>query len=231
MVTRATARETESSASVSQAFPKVLAALVESISTHQAALYALLAYTLGLNGLVLRSEPRYPFPELNRILGTLYEAVGDVVSHGDDGGARHARRFFQDVLAAAERYAKQRKPTRREIVLGAIRTPVHALMPNKQSKYTPNYQGIAEAVLWSGLSRDDFLRRKLEKAEEFVQPVTKLGERLSSELSRYYEEGHLRSGIDPDEVARHAFRVAGISPHNSLDAAERMRASRARRRT
>lgn len=212
-------------------FPEIIAALVGSIDSTRAALHAFAAYKIGLRMLIMRTNPGHPYSEMSEVLEVLYDAIGDIVRHGDDGGGSHANRFIQDLLRAADRYVKRRKPTRREIIIGAIVAPMYVTLEGGKSRCFPNYKGIAEAILWGNLSREVFLQRVSEQREEFAEPVRALAKRFANELSVYYTEGRLRPGVEADDVARHAVKLAGINVFNALDSAERMRLSRARRRS
>ncbi|WP_437903576.1 hypothetical protein WME95_34265 [Sorangium sp. So ce327] len=196
-------------------FADTLLMLIASINSPYTVHRALWAYNLGLHTFIQGTNPGYPYPEMSQILAALERAHGDIARHGQDGGARHANKLLQAMVKSVLRFEKQRKPTRREFVLSAIRTPGHALTREGRRIQIPSYHFLAKAILHSQRLRADF-----------EQQVSALVERLAEHFGP--------DGIDPEsdveEVARQAFKVAGIDPHNALDAPERMRASRARRR-
>jgi hypothetical protein len=196
-------------------FANTLLMLTASINSPYTAHRALWAYNLGLHTFIQGTNPGYPYPEMSQILTALERAHGDIARHGQDGGARHAKGLLQAMVKAVWRYKNQRKPTRRELVLGAIRTPGHALTSDGRRIQIPSYPFIAKALLHHRRSQADC-----------EQQVSALTERLAE----HFGPDGIDPGSDVEEVARQAFKVAGIDPHNALDAPERMRASRARRR-
>lgn len=200
---------------LAEEFADTLLMLTASINSPYTAHRALWAYNMGLHNFVQGTNPGYPYPEMSRILTALQRALGDIARHGQDGGARHAKGFLQDMVKSVWRYEKQRTPTRRELVLGAIRTPGHALTSDGRKIEIPSYRFLAKAILHNRRSQADF-----------EQQVSDLAERLAE----HFGPDGIDPGSDIEELARRAFKVAGIDPHNALDAQERMRVSRERRR-
>lgn len=195
-------------------FGEMLAVFAASINSPFTASLALQAYNLGLHLFIQGTNPGYPYPEMSRILTMLQRAIGDVARDGGEGGARHAKTFLQAMIKSAERYQKQRKPTHREAVMNALRSRGYALTHDGRREIQgPSYAFIAKAIFHNQRSRADI-----------EQQVADLAEKLAAHFGP--------NGIDPesdlDEVARQAFKIAGINPHNALDANERMRAFRTR---
>ncbi|CAN96442.1 hypothetical protein predicted by Glimmer/Critica [Sorangium cellulosum So ce56] len=98
--------------------------------------------------------------------------------------------------------------------MNALRSRGYALTHDGRREIQgPSYAFIAKAIFHNQRSRADI-----------EQQVADLAEKLAAHFGP--------NGIDPesdlDEVARQAFKIAGINPHNALDANERMRAFRTR---
>lgn len=196
-------------------FGETLAVLAASINSPFAAHSALVAYNMGLQIFIQGTNPGYPYPEMSQILRALQRALGDISRHGHDDGARHAKGLLQAMVKSIWRYEKQRKPTHRELVLGAIRSSGYALTSDGCRVRIPSYTFLAKAILHN--------RRSLA---DFEQQVSALTERLAE----HFGPDGIDPKSDPDEVARQAFKIAGIKPHNALDAAQRMKMLRKRRK-
>ncbi|WP_441291914.1 hypothetical protein ACSRUE_17025 [Sorangium sp. KYC3313] len=200
---------------LAEEFADTLTMLMVSIDSPYTAHRALQAYNMGLNFFIQGTNPGYPYPEMRGILTALERAHGDIARHGQDGGARQAKGFLQAMVKLAWHYKKQRRPTHRELVLGALRSPGHALTQDGRTIQVPSYFFLAKAILHNRRSRADF-----------DQQVSV----LEARLAEYFGPDGIDPESDLEEVARQAFKVAGINPHNALDAPERMRAVRERRR-
>lgn len=156
--------------------------------------------------------------QIHRSLGM---AITVIARHGDGGGARPAKQFLREVTELAKKYdARGSVLNHGEAVISALRDIGQALLADWSDRYFPNYDGVAREVLRKERAKPDFEKR-----------VSDLAKRLPGIFAPHFDEkrGWL-PGTDFHDMAEKACKVAGVDAFNVLDAPERMREVRRRKR-